>query len=90
MRGKILLVVGLGIGYVLGAKAGRARYNQIKHAAQKVWNDPRVQEQVTVVSETLREKAPEVVEFVTENAKKVAETVEKARAPRAKSSKDDQ
>ena len=51
MRGKILLVVGLAAGYVLGAKAGRTRYNQIKHTAQKLWNDPRVQEQVTAVTE---------------------------------------
>ncbi len=83
MRGKILLVVGLAAGYVLGAKAGRTRYNQIKHTAQKLWNDPRVQEQVTAVTEVVKDKAPEVVDFVTENAKKVADRVDKARAARS-------
>src|ERR1700709_412946 len=43
MRGKILLVVGLGVGYVLGARAGRGRYDEIKRTAQKFWNDPRGQ-----------------------------------------------
>ena len=42
MRGKILFALGLGVGYVFGTRAGRARYNQIKSAALKVWNDPRV------------------------------------------------
>ena len=43
MRGKILLVVGLATGYVLGAKAGRGRYEDIKRATDKFWGDPRVQ-----------------------------------------------
>ncbi|MBP2436692.1 hypothetical protein [Microbacterium amylolyticum] len=46
MRGKIGLVVGLGIGYVLGTRAGRARYEQIKQQAQKVWELEPVQKQV--------------------------------------------
>ena len=41
MRGKAGLVVGLAVGYVLGTRAGRERYEQIKAAALKVWNlDP--------------------------------------------------
>lgn len=31
------LIVGLGIGYVLGTKAGRERYEQIKSAARTAW-----------------------------------------------------
>lgn len=40
----ILVVVGLiAFGaYVLGAKAGRTRYRELKHAADEFWNDPRV------------------------------------------------
>ena len=34
MKGKILFVVGLGVGYVLGTRAGRERYEQIKQAAE--------------------------------------------------------
>ncbi|MTE24694.1 hypothetical protein [Microbacterium sp. ZXX196] len=46
MRGKIGLVVGLGVGYVLGTRAGRARYEQIKTQAERVWALEPVQKQV--------------------------------------------
>ncbi|MER7797232.1 hypothetical protein [Microbacterium sp. NPDC096154] len=46
MRGKLGLVIGLGAGYVLGTRAGRGRYEQIKTQALKVWNLDPVQEQV--------------------------------------------
>jgi hypothetical protein len=80
MRGKILLVLGLGIGYVLGTRDGRARYNQMKTAALKVWNDPRVQEQVNAATEFVKENAPEVASAVSENVKKIAERVEAVRS----------
>ena len=41
--------------------------------------DPRVQEQVTVATEFVKDKAPEVVDFVSANAKKVAAKVDEAR-----------
>lgn len=75
MRGKILIVVGLGVGYVLGARAGRERYEEIKRAAAKFWNDPRVQQQVENVEEFAKDKAPEVAEFISDNAKKVVSQV---------------
>jgi hypothetical protein len=46
MKGKVGLVIGLAAGYVLGARAGRERYEQIKSQALKVWNLDPVQEQV--------------------------------------------
>lgn len=79
MRGKVLFALGLGVGYVFGTRAGRARYNQMKSAALKVWNDPRVQEQVTVATQFVKDNAPEVVDFVSANAKKVAAKVDEAR-----------
>ena len=82
MRGKILFLVGLGVGYVFGTKAGRQRYNQMKDAALKVWNDPRVQEQVSVATEFVKDRAPEVADFVTESVKKVAARTEQARGTR--------
>lgn len=36
MRGKVGLVIGLAAGYVLGTRAGRERYEQIKAQAEKV------------------------------------------------------
>jgi len=44
MRYRITFVAGLAIGYVLGAKAGRARYEQLARTARKVADSPVVQE----------------------------------------------
>jgi hypothetical protein len=38
MRGKVGLVIGLAAGYVLGARAGRERYEQIKAQVDDVSN----------------------------------------------------
>lgn len=85
MRGKILFATGLAVGYVLGTRAGRERYEQLKRAAQGFWNDPRVQRRVDQVEDFVREKAPEVAEFVSDGAKKVVDQVTgAARKPSAK------
>ena len=70
MKGKILLVVGLGVGYVLGTRAGREKYDELVARVQKFWNDPRVQKQASNVSEFVKDKAPDVAEFVSTNVKK--------------------
>jgi len=71
MRGKLILVTGIAIGYVLGAKAGRERYEQIKKGASRLWNDPRVQGPVQQAEDFAKDKAPEVVEFLADGAKKI-------------------
>jgi hypothetical protein len=42
--GKLSLGLGLGVGYVLGARAGRARYEQIKQATAGLLGRPEVQQ----------------------------------------------
>ncbi|MFG1702569.1 YtxH domain-containing protein [Nonomuraea sp. M3C6] len=49
MRYRMTFAVGLAIGYVLGSRAGRERYEQIKRTAQRVADSPRVQEIAGVV-----------------------------------------
>ncbi|GAB3696836.1 hypothetical protein [Nocardiopsis oceani] len=49
MRYRITFAAGLAIGYVLGAKAGRARYEQLSRTARKVADSPLVQEVAGVV-----------------------------------------
>ncbi|GAB2911223.1 YtxH domain-containing protein [Nonomuraea fastidiosa] len=49
MRYRMTFAVGLAIGYVLGSRAGRERYEQIKQAAQRVADNPRVQEVAGIV-----------------------------------------
>ncbi|MEO6534157.1 MAG: YtxH domain-containing protein [Pseudolysinimonas sp.] len=75
MKGKILFVTGLGLGYVLGTRAGREKYEQLKTGAMKFWNDPRVQRQVDAAESFVKDKAPDVAEFVSGNAKKVVSQV---------------
>src|SRR5690554_6312401 len=86
MRGKILIVTGLAVGYVLGARAGRERYEEIKRAATKFWNDPRVKQQVETVEDFAKDKAPEVVDFISDNAKKVVSQVRSATTKKSGSS----
>ena len=52
--GKLSLGLGLGVGYVLGARAGRDRYEQIKQAAAGFMGRPEVQQAV----EQVRAAAP--------------------------------
>lgn len=49
MRYKMMFAVGLGIGYVLGTRAGRERYEQIKRSARRVAENPTVQEAAGLV-----------------------------------------
>ena len=84
MKGKILFVAGLGLGYVLGTRAGREKYEELRSAALKVWNDPRVQKQVDAAQDFVKDKAPEVADFVSDNAKKVVAQVS-GKKPAAKS-----
>jgi len=69
MKGKILLVTGLAIGYVLGTRAGREKYEEIKATVTKLWNDPRVQKQVHEAGDFVKDKAPDVAEAVADGAK---------------------
>jgi hypothetical protein len=86
MKGKILFLTGLGLGYVLGTRAGRERYEQIKTTVERLWNDPRLQRQVDTVGAYVKDKAPEVVEFVSDSAKKVAAQVTGTKKPATRSS----
>jgi len=92
MKGKILFVAGLGLGYVLGTRAGREKYEQLKSGAMKLWNDPRVQRQVDAAENFVKDKAPDVAEFVSDNAKKVVSQVtgkKPTTRPRASAAKPD-
>lgn len=71
MKGKIGIVVGLTAGYVLGARAGRQRYEQIKDAYLRVYSTPAVQKQVDKVSELGKSAAFAVPSVLWDSAVKV-------------------
>jgi len=68
MKGRIALLVGGAVGYVLGTRAGRQRYEQIKSQAQRVWDNPKVQQKKAQAQDYAKEKAPEVQHKVADAA----------------------
>jgi hypothetical protein len=79
MAGKLSFLAGLSAGYVLGARSGRERYDQIVAKAQQFWQDPRVQEKTGQAQQLAKDKggaaAAVVAEKATETGTKVASTV---------------
>jgi hypothetical protein len=73
---------------VLGAQAGRQRYEQIKNAAFRVKDDPRVQSAASTVTETVKEQAPVAAQKVTHVAG-VAASAAAAHSPFGSSHDDD-
>jgi hypothetical protein len=49
MRGKLMFITGVGVGYVLGTRAGREKFDRMVAQARKVWESPTVQEAAGVV-----------------------------------------
>jgi len=49
MRGKVMFLGGLAVGYVLGTREGRERYNQLVATGRKILDHPTVQEARGVV-----------------------------------------
>lgn len=71
MKGKLVFVAGAALGYVLGSRAGRKRYEQIKSNAQNFWNSEQVQKGVEQVQTFVDEHVPDVPSAVASGAKKV-------------------
>lgn len=84
MRGKILLLVGFGVGYVLGTRDGRERYEQIKAQAKKMWTDPRVQKAADQAGDFVKDKGGDVAEFLADGAKTVVAAAAGKKPPASK------
>lgn len=72
---KLVLLAAGAVGYVLGTRAGRERYEQIKGLAVKVKEDPRVQEKAHQATDLAKEKAPVVKDAVASAAGVAADKV---------------
>ena len=75
MRKMTMLVSG-GIGYVLGARAGRERYEQIRSMALQVKGNPKVQATARQAADTAKEAAPVVKDKVAGAADTASQKVQ--------------
>ncbi|MCU1514760.1 MAG: YtxH protein [Microbacteriaceae bacterium] len=72
MPGKLMLLIGVGVGYIIGVRTGRAGYEKIKKQATDAWNSPRVQKTVSDVGDFAKDKFPTATEKVTDVVDKVS------------------
>ena len=75
---KMTFLAGIGVGYLIGSKAGREKIKSL-------WNDPKVQDTVNQGTEWAKQKAPVLQDKVTDAAKDAASSAKDA-ASSAKSS----
>jgi len=75
MRFKSGFLVGLGAGYVLGAKAGEERYQQIVDATSKLRENPGVQRLTGEVNKTVNVSKDRVAETAAAKADQAKEAV---------------
>jgi hypothetical protein len=54
----LIIAIGFGAGYLLGARAGRERYDLIVEKANSLWEDPRVARARREAARYAREQAP--------------------------------
>lgn len=76
MRYRIIFVAGVVVGFVLGARAGRERYEQLKGLVRKAADNPSVQQaaaaaqaQATGFARTARERVSEQVPKIAGSAR---------------------
>jgi hypothetical protein len=79
MRYRFVFIVGLGVGFVLGARAGRERYEQLVKLTRKAKDSPAVQQAAGAVQaqaaglvKTTKGKVAERVPKLTESARSKA------------------
>jgi len=73
MRAKAAFVVGAGVGYVLGTRAGRQQYERIVRASRAVWSHPLVHTPIsgleTRAAELARSQSVAMIDHLADAAK---------------------
>jgi hypothetical protein len=76
--GKIAMLGAVGVGYVLGTRAGRERYDQISAGARKLWNNPKVQDAAGKATEAAKKQGPLIQDKTKEAAHKATDQLGKS------------
>ena len=85
MKGKLLILgVGVGVGFLLGSRAGRGPYEKFSAATKQFWEDPRVQKQVDRSVAFANDKAEDLAAIVSTGTKNVVHRLTAPKPPRAK------
>ena len=71
MGSKFSFLAGAAVGYVLGSRAGRPRYEQIKTKSQELWQSDPVQTKVSEAGGAIKSATPVAAEKVGSAAKQV-------------------
>jgi hypothetical protein len=75
MMRKVSTVAVGAVAYLLGAKAGRERYEQITDQARRLWHDPWVQQKTSQAGDMVKDQAPRAGEQLADAAKTAAARV---------------
>ncbi|MEO3751089.1 YtxH domain-containing protein [Streptomyces sp. B6B3] len=65
---KLTFIAGLAVGYVLGTRAGRERYEQMREATQRLRANPALRNTVDTATQTGREAASRAAGVVVDKA----------------------
>ncbi|ABL80457.1 MULTISPECIES: hypothetical protein [unclassified Nocardioides] len=71
---KLTLLAGVAVGYVLGTRAGRERYEQIKAGANRLAQNPKVQAAAGKAQDTVAQQAATAADLAKEKAGDMAST----------------
>lgn len=83
-----MFAAGITTGFILGSRAGRQAYDQIKERVQSFTGNPRVQQAAAKVEDVAAAKAPEATARVKQAAQSASQTAKSA-SDTAKSVADD-
>lgn len=78
IRTVLATAFGVGVGYVLGARAGRDKFDEMKSQAQRLVNDPDVRQKVADLPNQVRENLPKAQAKVSETIKGATDKVQSA------------
>jgi tRNA A37 threonylcarbamoyladenosine dehydratase len=72
---KLLLLVGIGLGFIAGSKAGRAPYERLEEKIRQVSGRPEVKQVVDAASDTVEAVTDHAVKAATDKVADVSDKV---------------